>query len=363
MKVKNFLIKGLVHIVKRFRTKKPSAQPLRFLIVSTTGLGDTLWGTPALRALKEKFPDAYIGVLTSPIGYEVLQNNPHVDERFLLKRSSFTCFLILYFKLKRKNIDTVLIFHASQRAVLPLCFFIGAQTLIGTQGINKGLDFILTHPVEHKPVHEIERRLELIDKVGANASNPLLELYLSDEDKRAADQFMKDNGIPDYIPVVGLHPGSKDKFKRWPAENFIEIGNRLKEHLGCQILISGNAFEKDLVERIARNIPGSIALQGQLPLRSVAALIGKMSLMISNDTGPMHVAFSMQTPTVAIFAPTDPRLCGPYYASKVKVVEKQTTCSPCLRKKCQDPFCLLQIGMQEVYDEALKLFYNKKGKL
>jgi len=361
MKVKNFLIKTLFHLVKRFRKENSSEKHSRFLVVSTTGLGDTLWGTPALRALKEKYPNAYIGVLTSRIGYDVLKYNPHVNELFLLKKSTFFCLLRIYFKLKQKSIDTVLLFHASQRAVLPLCFFIGARTLIGTQKINKGLDFILTNPVENRSIHEIERRLEIIYNVGASATNPLLELYLSDKDTRSADTFLKERSIPHYIPLVGLHPGAKDKFKRWPAENFIKIGKLLQEHLGCQIIVTGNVSETDLVKEVSSNIPGAIAIQGELPLRTVAALIGKMSLMIANDTGPMHIAFSLQTPTIAIFTPTDPRSCGPYHASKVKVIEKQATCSPCLRKKCQDPFCLLQIGIQEVYDEALKLFYTKNG--
>jgi lipopolysaccharide heptosyltransferase II len=366
MNIKNFLIKSLIRLVKRYRKKEISlvkGQPPRFLVVSTTGLGDTLWGTPALRALREKHPRAYIAVLTSSIGHEILRHNPHADQIFVLKNSSFISLLTLYFSLKRKKIHTVLIFHTSQRLVLPLCFLIGARTLIGTKGINKGLDFILTHGLENTPVHEIARRLEIIGQVGAQARNPLLELYLSDEDKHSAEKFLQEHGIPDYIPIVGLQPGAKDKFKQWPPESFIDIGNRLKDHLGCQIVVTGSASEKNLVEKIARKIPGSIALHGELSLCAAAALIKKMSLMISNDTGPMHIAFAMQTPTIALFAPTDPKRCGPYFASRTKVIEKQTTCAPCLRKKCQDPFCLLQIGTQEVYDEALKLFYNEKDGL
>ena len=163
--------------------------------------------------------------------------------------------------------------------------------------------------------------------------------------------------------MVGLHPGAKDKFKQWPMENFAALGNLLKDHLGCQIIVTGNASEKKLVETIASKIKGAIAVGGELSLRPLASLISRMSLMISNDTGPMHVAFAMQTPTVALFVPTDPELCGPYFATRVKVVAKRLTCSPCLKKKCQEPFCLLQIGVQEVYESALNLFYNQKASL
>ena len=77
--------------------------------------------------------------------------------------------------------------------------------------------------------------------------------------------------------------------------------------------------------------------------------------MISNDTGPMHLALAVQTPTIGLFTPTDPNLCGPYFVNSTLAIAKKQTCSPCLRKKCAEPFCLLQIGVNEVYDAVVKL--------
>src|SRR5262249_33690576 len=150
-------------------------------------------------------------------------------------------------------------------------------------------------------------------------------------------------------PLIALHPGAKDGFKQWPAAHFVELGNRLVRSLGCRIIVTGTPQEKSLVESISSQIDRAIPAT-DLPLLSAAALIKKMDLMISNDTGPMHIAFATRTPTIGIFAPTDPKLCGPYFVENALTVAKKPTCSPCLKKKCGEPFCLLQIGVQEVYD-------------
>jgi ADP-heptose:LPS heptosyltransferase len=348
--MKNFLIRTLLSAFKRFR--KANLVDERFLIVSTTGLGDTLWGTPALKALRKAHPHAYIAVLTSKIGKELLEHNPYLDELFLID----TPWWQLVRTLKKKQIGTALVFHTSQRMVLPLCFLIGASKIVGTKGLCKGLDHILTTALEQKPLHEIARRLEIVS--GPPMPDPLLELFTSQADEDAAEQFLAKHALPSYIPLIGIHPGAKDKFKQWHPSCFVTLGNQLKEHLGAQILVTGNASEKELVTEIASKIKGAIAVSGELGVRPLAALIKKMGLFIVNDTGPMHIAFAMRTPTVALFGPTDPKLCGPYLATEAFVIRKPPTCAPCLRKSCREPFCLLQISPQEVYDAALTLYYG-----
>jgi heptosyltransferase-1/heptosyltransferase-2 len=84
-----------------------------------------------------------------------------------------------------------------------------------------------------------------------------------------------------------------------------------------------------------------------------------MKMVIANDTGPMHLAFAQKTPTIGLFTPTDPALCGPYYVDAAVTIAKKPTCTPCLRKRCKEPFCLMQISVQEVYDTALDLYQRK----
>ena len=350
------LLKSLVALLK----PKKNTTDMRFLCVSTTALGDTLWATPAIKALRETYPQSYIAVLTSSLGREVLWNNPHIDELFIVKNSALSSLCFLYGVLKRRYFSHAFIFHTSQRPVLPCAALLGASMIIGSSGINKGLDCLLTNSLKTEDkTHEIQRRLNIVAQVDAHASSKELELFLNEEDEEIAKNWLLSLSLPDYVPFIAFHPGAKDSFKMWPASHFIELGKRLVAHFGCALFITGTSSEKALVETIASSIEGSIPVT-HLPLRSFAAFIKTMNLIVTNDTGPMHIACAMKTPTVALFAPTDPQLCGPYSVHKVKILAKPPSCSPCLKRKCPSAFCLLQIGVQEVYDAALTLFYEGK---
>ena len=358
---KNLILNLLVALFKTKSLQESKTETKRFLIVSTTGLGDSLWATPALRALKERYPHSHVGLLTSELGAQVLKGLSLIDEFFVLKGSSFLSFLKLYPSLKKKKFDTILLFHASQRLAIPICALLNPKKFIATAGLNKGLDHLLTYAVEKKPVHEIERRLDIVKEVGAVNSQPFLELSISKDDQRYVENYLRELSLPPYLPLVGIHPGAKDRFKQWDPECYTELGKRLQGHLGCQIFVTGNFIEKHLVQSIAEKIPHAIPLYGRLSIHQIAALIQKMSIMITNDTGPMHLAFAVQTPTVALFSATDPKLCGPHLANHVKVIHKKPTCSPCLKKKCRQPFCLLQISPDEVFERALELYYKKEN--
>lgn len=356
MSWKNRLIKALLWIFSPSATRpKHPDVPHSFLIVSTTGLGDTLWGTPAIRALRQSYPDSTICVLTSQVGFGVLEHNKNIDEIFVLGSKPLFSLIRYFFPLKRRKFDAILAFHTSQRMILPFCAMLEAPKLIGTKGINKDLDFLLTHALEKKHQHEIERRLEMVKEVGAYVNDYHLEMMLRKEELQGVKRFLDGHGIADHIPIVGLHPGAKNLFKQWPPECFIEVGKRLSQHLGCQIFVSGDPSEAQLLLEIASKIPGAIPLAGELDLSTFAALIKRMQVFITNDTGPMHMAFAMQTPTVAIFGPTDPSLCGPFHVANAKVLSARKTCNPCLKKNCEQPFCLFGVGTNAVYDAAIQM--------
>jgi lipopolysaccharide heptosyltransferase II len=364
MKWKNSLIKGLIWLLSPEQTRqKPGNGPKRFLIVSTTALGDTLWSTPALRALRTSFPDAYIAVLTSPIGKEVLENNKDIDELHLLEKPHFFSLLSHFFRLKRQPFDAILLFHASQRALFPFCALLEPTRLIGSAGINKDLDFLFTDLIPSGAHHEIERRIKLVEAVGARVHTPLLHFPISSHAESDAARFLEGHGVLPHLPIIALHPGARVPFKQWPADSFVEVGKRLYQHLGCQVIVTGDHSEAVNVLEIASKIPCAIPMAGELTLEVFSALLKRLSLFITNDTGPMHLAFAMKTPTVAIFGPTDPRLCGPYRIQKATALSAAPTCAPCLKKKCAEPFCLRQIGPDAVYDAALKLYYSELEKV
>ncbi|MFN3395438.1 MAG: glycosyltransferase family 9 protein [Thermodesulfovibrionales bacterium] len=354
--IKNWFIRGLMTQSRRFNIPRRnySDRPSRFLVVSTTGIGDTLWGTPAIRALKEAYPKGFVGVLTTEIGVELLRGNPYIDRFFIFRRGfRFFSLLKLLKELRQERFDIAFIFHASDRIIWPLVFFAGAFQIIGMAGQNKGLDFVLTKVVDQEDIHGVEMRLKLLREVGVFCSpvHPP-EIYISEEERGKATKILRDISLDEGSFLIGLHPGAQKPYKRWSAERFIETGRRLVELVGCRLIVTGNRKEQKLCDHVASRIKGAISIAGRTTLRETAAIVEKMQLFVTNDTGPMHMAFALGTPTVALFCPTDSRLCGPYNAEDVVIVKKPLTCDPCIGKKCLTPVCMEQITVEEVLERA-----------
>lgn len=343
--MKNALIRLILSLLPKKRFLVQGNR--RILIVSTTGLGDSLWGSPAIRALRQAFPDAHLALLTSPIGMALYKNSPYLNQIHLLKNASFLSALKLLPTLRKERFDTAYIFHLSQRMTLPLVYAAGPEIIRGTQGINKGLDFLLTHPLPQKHHHEIQRRLEISEVPDAS---PKMDLFITEEENEEALHH-----LPEGKCLIGMHPGAKDRFKQWHPKRFVELGRRLAKEKEATLIITGSQEEAPLAEQIAAGIPGALSVAGKLPVRSTAALIEKFDLFITNDTGPMHIAFAMKTPTLALFSPTDPILCGPYGINHGITLQKPPTCIPCIRKKCQAPFCMEQLSPQAAYEKATTL--------
>lgn len=223
---------------------------------------------------------------------------------------------------------------------MPLSYLSNAHRIIGSAGINKGLDDLLSDTIDKQYEHEIARRLRLIEKLGIPPAGGEMEIFLTDEERKKVPKFSG--------PILAIHPGAKDRFKQYPPRLFAKAAKNFKG----TILITGGKEEMALCANVAAEIPGSISLAGKLSLRALAALIESADLFLTNDTGPMHIAFAMKTKTIALFGPTDPHLCGPYEYKNATILRAQPTCTPCLRKACRDPFCMRQISPSQI-SEAL----------
>lgn len=344
--------------------KYAEGQRNRFLIISTTGIGDTLWGTPAIRALKTGYPQSYIGVLTNRQGAEILAENPFLDKIFIFEKGlkSVISWPWLLASLRRGNFHTAFIFHSSDRLIWPLCYLAGPAERVGFRGENKGLDFLLTRAVSPPAgVHGVEKRIYLIQQIDPNIclNNYHLELYLNESDRERIKKFLRAQGIKMSQPLIGLHPGAQKAFKCWPWERFAEVGLNLQQRHQAIILITGDEKEQEIARKIAREIPQALAVAGIFSLRETAALIERLALYITNDTGPMHISFALGIPTIALFAATDPGQCGPYMDERPVVIHRPKTCHLCLGKKCTHPKCLEQITPGEVLAAAEILLGQK----
>lgn len=331
--MKNWLLGILALLMRRFA---PQLNPNHFLVVTTTALGDTLWATPALQALRIGHPTARIVVLTSPVGEEVLRHNPWSDAMYVLREPMLRHCGTLWRALRRERPATVVILHASQRLVIPLCVALGARRIVASSGRNKGLDRWLTDPVAPRNEHEIVRRLRLVELVGAKRGSETLSFFLKPEERTKEPR------------VIVLHPGAKDLFRRWLE--FRTLREKLEQH-GHRVVVTGSNAETALLAEVGGRIfiPSS--------LRELAALVAEAKLIVTNDTGPAHLACALKTPLIMLFGCTDPELFGPHQAKNAHVIARRPTCEPCLKRKCQRAFCQLQISPDEVFNLSMKALH------
>ena len=183
--MKNKIILFLAFLIKKVR-RPPSLfdkNNPKILIVTTTALGDTLWATPAIATIRNCYKKAHIACLTSSTGYAVLKNNPTINRFFKLKKPFLFSAIRLFFQLKKEKFQAILVMHASQRMVFPLCFLLNAEIFASTKHRNKGLDRLLTHTFEpdKKLPHEIERRLNILAPIGITQNKTYQLSYFFDK--------------------------------------------------------------------------------------------------------------------------------------------------------------------------------------
>jgi ADP-heptose:LPS heptosyltransferase len=359
---KNILLEWILSFFISSKKKENLLDPThpRILIVSTTALGDTLWATPAIKAIKKRFPQSYCALLSQKVGFEIFKNNPFLDDCFFFEEPLTYSFFSLLFKLRSKKFQALVVFHASQRLIFPLCALLGSEKRIAFRGKNKGLDAFFNHLISEKKIHEMEKRALLLETLDVPCEDLELLFFPTLEEEERIQQFLKEKKISQEKPLLILHPGATDAYRKWPEECYIELGNKLLQHLDCHLLISGGKKEQKLLQYIGSKIPGSFSLFPPLPLRDFAALLKKSQLLITNDTGPMHLSLAVKTKTLALFVPTQPKFTGPLQVPHGYALAKPTPCHPCLQRKCQNAHCWKQMKVDEVFEQAVALLSGEK---
>lgn len=345
-------MKFLKKLIQKYR--KPTSFPSRFLIISTTGIGDTLWSTPALRALKKKHPKAHLTLLTSPIGKVLLKNNPYIDKVLTFKPSLIgnLKLLLWIFSFRKKGFEAAFIFHTSTKLILPFLSLSNIPKIIGIEKHAKEWKHLLTHPYVLDYVHPTLQRLTLLQEVQVHSEDYDLELILDAADIKKGEDFLHKEGIQKGEILLGFQTSAFRPFKEWPQEHFIQLAHLILEKYKVKFLLLGGEKDKKGLLKLQKKIPSSYVSAG-LPIRVNAALIQRLSGMVTNDTGPMHIGLCFHIPLVAIFSPTGPELTWPYNLHpRTQTIAKPMTCELCVRGKCFKPYCMAQITPHEVFQKV-----------
>ncbi len=332
----------------------------RILIVNVNWIGDVLFSTPFIRAVREAYPDSYIACLVHPRCREVLELNPALDEIIIYdeeaEHRSPLGKLKLALSLKKKKFDTAFLLHRSFTKAL-ITFFAGIKERIGYPSKNRAR--LLTRCVEEPPeeIHKVEYFLGIASSCGITSKSKSCEFFINDTHRNYIAELLRKEGISDKDAVVVLCPGGNWDPKRWGCENFAKLADSLCERYGAKLVISGAKRDLKLAEEIRgmmKNI--SIITCGRTGLKEAGALFERSNLVVANDTGTMHLAVAMKAKTIALFGPTAPRLTGPRGDGIYSVISKNNICDiPCYDFTCKDNRCMALISVEDVLREAARM--------
>lgn len=329
----------------------------KILIVNVNWVGDVLFSTPFIRAVREHYPGSYIACLLHPRCIDILEGNPRLDEIIIydedLSHKSLLGKLKLINILRKKKFDTAFILHKSFTKAL-ITMLAGIRERIGYPTKNRGI--LLTKVIEEPAdnPHKVEHFLNLARAVGINSSNRAYEFFIKDSDRNYIRAFLQKNGVIDPDFLVAICPGGNWDPKRWPKENFARLSDILIERFGAKVVISGAKKDIKLAEAIKALMKGkAITACGETTLKQLGALLEMADLVIANDTGPMHIASAMKTKLIALFGPTSPDITGPYGGGDCRVIFKNFSCeAPCYDVACNDNRCMAEIAVEDVLKEV-----------
>ncbi len=263
-------------------------------------IGDTLLVTPVIHSLKSAFPDTMIDVLVHPKRMSVLENNPHINR--LIGFNGFRYLQGLLFR--RKIYDMVLIYKEEAR-LLKYGRAVGKYT-VGfkqkNQQLNKLLDSVIQSPPT--PLHAVDERLLLIKDIVISTVDRKLIYHINDVENQWANIFIEKHGLHGGIIKIGFHvAGFPTKaYRDWPAEHFISLGRFILKELNAEILLFGDKKDIKKAQHIQSALGDkTLIVAGKTNLRQTAALLSKCDVFVTTDTGPMHIAFALEVPTVAMF--------------------------------------------------------------
>ena len=366
---------------------------MNILIVKLSAIGDVIHTLPSLAALRLCHPDADITWVVEEAAADLLAGHPDLNrviascrKRWIreLRRGKIAAplreMLSFFRELRRRPYDLVIDFHGLLKSAA-IVLISGGKRKLGYDSLQElsGLFYNEKIP-EDLGKHAVDRYLDFVrylaqSREGRNEAclkgPPEFTIAVGEEDHRRVEALLAEHAElllpaktdrPDEAErergFVAVNPVAFWETKLWEDEKFAELGDRLREELGIGVVLTGR--EAGPLERIrGRMRTKAVNLGGQTTLRELACLYRQASLLVTTDSGPMHLAAAMGTPVVALFGPTDPARTGPYGPGHC-VIRRELSCAPCLRKRCDLPRCMKEISVEEVFEAVREMLAAPK---
>lgn len=327
------------------------------LVSRTDRIGDLILSTPVFETLKKSYPDCHLGVLVNEGTEELLRHSPWVDEIICYKLSNF-------FQLIRtlRKFEVAIILYPLFTIAF-LCWLSRIKLRIGTA--YRYYSFFFNRKVkQHRKycrTHEAECNVKLLRPLGIERSSITPRIWFSKAEREWARQRLKELRARGMI--AALHPGSGGSSRRWSEENFATLGDILSEN-GFEVLLTGSVKETELIEHIISRMKSSpIKVVGETSLLRLAALFTLCKVLITNSTGPMHLAASCEIPVIGIFCPIagcSPQRWAPLGRNTGVLIPDVPVCQKCVLRRCEHYDCMNLITPEMVLRKVQQLLIDSE---
>lgn len=338
------------------------------LIVKLSAIGDVVHTLPALNAIRHCYPGAHIDWLVEEAAADLIIGHRALDQVFIAQRKTW----LSDFKtadrgrliseiarfiqtLRSRRYDMVFDFQFSLKGALWIAMTRARRKI----GFGPGLEhqehshLVLNEriPAVSMEVHALERGLQMLKAVGIEAPQVSYQLPITPEHIRQAERLLMAHGISSQRPFVAVNPMAKWETKLWEIDKFAKLVDIIQDKFKLPVVFTGGPEDRAYIDTIRKQMKTAAPnLAGRTSLLSLAALLQQAQLMVTTDTGPMHIAAAVDTPTIAVFGPTAPWRTGPY-GQQHQVIVAHTACAPCFKRTCPLPEikkCMKDITVTQV---------------
>ena len=330
----------------------------RFLLVRTDRIGDVILSTPAITAIRNAEPDAFIAMLVAPYTHEIVLGHPHLNETIVDDQNSrnkgIPGFFNLVKKLKSYRFDVVFFLHPTARLALA-GWLARIPARVGTR--FRVYSILFNKPVnQHRKKsskHELDLNLELLASLGFHLDSVSFFIDIPRSAEKKVETELAKLGSQDFVVI---HPGSGGSALDWPPEKFGQLGSDIQSKLKLPVIVTGSKNESEIVHKVIDASASSLCrMDGIFSLKELAALFRKAKLVVANSTGPLHLARAVETDIIGLYCPLAaclPQRWGPYNRPDSVIMPNVKVCNGCHSNKCGLRNCMETISVNEVFDKV-----------
>lgn len=335
----------------------------KILVIQLRQIGDVLLTTPAVRALREQYPDSTIWYLTETGPSKILQGNPHIDRIVTRQRkASLADDLKLLWTLRQERFDLLIDFFSNGRSAW-MSFVTGARHRVAVRHAGRAFWYTFTPNIQTGRGYAPEDKLALLRAIGIQGELTPPVLTIPDAAKNYIDAFFKARGLDTppaaaQSPIVTIDPTSRRQARRWLPERYAQLADELLERYQARCIFLWGPGEQEMIESLVKQAKRPHILACQTDLMQAAALIARSDLHIGNCSAPRHIAVAVGTPSLIVMGPTS-AANWTYPSPQHKAMRGNVPCLECQKIECATHECMVALTVEMMADAAGELLGRK----